>query len=80
MTDHTWTREVLHRLCSQYPRVAADEVEALLDLWARVLHARGTPEADLRAVVEEHVAHELHALCAPLPLQRRAVNPVRAGR
>ena len=80
MADPVWTREVLHRLCAQYPRVPVPEVEALLDLWTRVLPTRGVVEPDLRAAVEGHVRVALRDLCAPLPRQRRATNPVRAGR
>lgn len=79
MTDPVWTREVLHRLCAQYPRVPVVEVEALLDLWTRVLPERGTPDAGLRAAVEGHVQVALHHLSSPVPRQRRAPNPVRAG-
>ena len=79
MADPVWTREVLHRLCAQYPRVPVAEVESLLDLWTRVLPARGVPDPDLRAAVERHVQLALRDLTAPVPRPRRAPNPVRTG-
>jgi hypothetical protein len=79
VAEPVWTREVLHRLCAQYPRVPLAEVEALLDLWSRVLPMRGTPDAELRAAVESHVQLALHDLSSPVPQQRRVPNPVRTG-
>jgi hypothetical protein len=79
MTDTVWTREVQHRLCAQYPAVPVTEVDGLLELWTRVLEARGIPATGLRAAVEAHVQTALHDLTHPIPQQRRAPNPVRAG-
>ena len=79
MLDTVWTREVRQRLCAQYPSVPAPEVEALLELWTRVLAARGTPAPDLRAAVEAHVQGLLHEMTAAIPHPRRAPNPVRTG-
>lgn len=79
MTDIVWTREVSHRLRAQYPHVPAAEVDALLDLWTRLLSAQGVAAAGLRAAVESQVQTALHALASPLPRQRRAPNPVRVS-
>ena len=79
MTDAVWTREVRQRLGAQYPRVPAAEVEALLELWTRVLAARGTGPAELRAAVEAHVQNVLHEMSALVPHPRRRPNPVRSG-
>lgn len=79
MTDVVWAREVSHRLRAQYPHVPAAEVEALLDLWTRVLSARGVAPTGLRAAVESHVQTALHEVTSPLPRQRRAPNPVRVS-
>lgn len=79
MPDTVWTREVRQRLCAQYPRVPAPEVDALLELWTRVLAARGTAPGDLRAAVEAHVQNLLHEMSALVPHPRRAANPVRTG-
>jgi hypothetical protein len=78
MTDAVWIREVRTRLCAQYPRVPAAEVDALLELWSRVLAARGAGPDDLRAAVEAHVQNVLHEMSALVPPPRRAPNPVRA--
>jgi hypothetical protein len=79
VTDTIWTREVLTRLRAQYPRIPADEIEALLALWCRVLEPEVDDRPDLRADVEAQVRTTLHALTTSLPRQRLAVEPERAG-
>lgn len=77
MSDRMWSRNVRARLSRQYPRIAEPEVQALVDVWLRVLDGK-LPEAELEAAVEEQVRTALRALCATLPRQRARV-PVGAS-
>lgn len=69
MCDVLWSRAVRARLTRQYPRVPEAEVQALVDVWLRVLEP-ALPEADLERAVEEQVRAALRALTATLPRQR----------
>lgn len=69
MCDVLWSRAVRARLVRQYPRVPETEVQALVDVWLRVLEP-ALPEADLERAVEEQVRAALRALSATLPRPR----------
>lgn len=77
MPNTVRNREVLHRLCTQYPRVPAAEVEAMLALYWRM---RGPDDdrGDQHADVEAQVREALHALTHTVPRQRSAHESVRS--
>lgn len=73
MSDVLWQRNVRTRLCQQYPRVPADEVDAMLSLWLRVLEPE-LPPRELGAAVEQQVRSALRSMSAALPTQRRSAE------
>ena len=73
MCDVLWQRNVRARLCQQYPRVPADEVDAMLSLWLRVLEPE-LPAGELCAAVEQQVRSALRSMSAALPVQRRSAE------
>ncbi|MFP5218715.1 MAG: hypothetical protein ACLGIG_03115 [Actinomycetes bacterium] len=78
MSDVLWLRNVRARLCQQYPRVPADEVDAMLALWLRVLEPE-LPAADLGAAVEQQVRAALRSMSSALPTQRRSTENATAS-
>jgi hypothetical protein len=78
VTDTVWNREMLHRLCRQYPRVPALEIETMLALCWRMREPGNDNRGAMHADVEAQMCEALHALTHPVPRQRSARESVRA--